>query len=109
VNIGEYFSDFERGLNFLGYFPGISTISGQVRDLYGSAELIAGLALSIFSALFGSKNSARQDNQIKHGLEWIAHGSVNVLRSIIEKIPVYGNIACLIYDLSAKRFEYQML
>src|ERR1700722_18020208 len=67
-------------LNKLGYIPGVSTITGLGRSLLGIVHTIAHLACAIFSK-----------NQSDH-LQEAGLGLKNIVRGVIEAIPIIGNI-----------------
>lgn len=74
-------------LNILGYVPVISTISGCCRVLLGIIHTIVHLVAAIFKA------SHRKDH-----LQEALLGVRNIVRGIVEMVPVVGNITCLTYD-----------
>src|ERR1700722_1949448 len=67
-------------LNKLGYIPGVSTITGLGRSLLGIVHTIAHLACAIFSK-----------NRWGH-LQEAGIGFKNIVRGVIEAIPIIGNI-----------------
>lgn len=74
-------------LNICGYIPGVSTLTGAGRSLLGTVHTIVHLA----SAMFDSKN--RSDHLAEAAL-----GGKNMLRGLVETVPVIGNIATFTHD-----------
>lgn len=74
-------------LNLLGYIPGVSTVSGSIRTLLGIIHTIVHLVAAIFNA----KNRA-------YHLKEAGLGVRNIIRGLVEIIPIAGNITCLTYD-----------
>jgi hypothetical protein len=102
ASLDETLGGFEKGLNVLGYIPGVSTFSGTIRILYGKIEIISGLAIALISSCFRAN-----DRQIAHGMELVVHGIANLGRGLVELIPFF-NLICIPYDMY-NRFEYQSL
>ena len=105
-------SVFEKGLNYVGYVPFVSTISGALRAEYGKIEVIGGLAVTAFkaiSALFqaGAQRDASLERAVEH-LTYAWHGVANIFRGIIEAIPFASLVTCLPYDLSGCRYTYPL-
>lgn len=81
-------------LNFMGYIPVVSTITGLGRALLGLVHTIVHLACSIFS-----KNR-------DHHLGEAKLGAKNIGRGLVEAIPVIGNITMVIVDqVRVTKFE----
>lgn len=75
-------------LNKLGYCPGIGTITGCGRTLLGIVHSIVHLT----SAIFDSKNRAKHLKEAKLG-------SKNIVRGLVEMIPVIGTYTMVFVDL----------
>lgn len=78
-------------LHWLGYTPGVSTITGFGRAALGFIHTIIHVALAVFSA-----NANERNFHLKEAWE---HGVKNILRGIIEMIPVAGNLIALAIDI----------
>ena len=100
---------FEQKLNPLGYLPGISIVSGTVRALFGIAEMISGLAKAAFQTMNPNRNLETQKTRIDFDIELCMHGLANIVRGVIESIPLFGNAACLCFDHADNRLEYRSL
>ena len=74
-------------LNSLGYKPVISTFSGTFRSFLGLIHSIVHLV----AALFDHESTEYYINQVGIGI-------LNILRGLVEAIPVFGNLAMLTID-----------
>jgi len=74
--------------NKCGLIPGISTITGIGRTFVGLVHMIAHLAKAIFD----------QPKRDKH-LNEARLGLYNVMRGLVEAIPVAGNLVVAVFDL----------
>jgi hypothetical protein len=95
----EHLPFVEKCLDFAGYVPIVSTISGGIRINYGIAEIVAGLAFAIFNAvlfLYSQDEKFRRD--CIQSLDFVIHGVVNVARGHIECLR-WVNLVCLIHDV----------
>lgn len=110
--LDDALTQFEYGLNVVGYVPLISTISSGIRMTYGNVEVIgaiAAAAILAIKALFTSDSEARSElfNQSGKVLaKYSLHGLANCLRSLFESVPFLSLITCLPYDLAGNRFSY---
>lgn len=83
----------DYSLKGLGYIPIVSSVSGRIRQWYGLVKVttaIAMVALSLIGAI-----------SVMYGISFglLISGCLDAFRGEVEKYPVYGNIACIIYDL----------
>nr|MBA2729050.1 hypothetical protein [Parachlamydiaceae bacterium] len=74
-------------LNLLGYIPAVSTISGLARALLGVVHTIVHLACSIFS------------DHREHHLQEALLGAKNIVRGLVEAVPIIGNITMFVVDI----------
>lgn len=102
----------EKGFNYAGYVPGLSTLSGATRWCAGMIEAIIGLALATFF-MFGKvfvTNEKRVMNftiSENYAMEFARNGLGNVARAYIEIIPLI-NMTTLINDRKWKaRMRYR--
>jgi hypothetical protein len=71
-----------------GYTPIISTFSGTLRILFGVVHSIVHLAASIFDFKNG-----------KYHIYQVGIGMVNILRGLVEIVPVFGNLTMFAIDV----------
>lgn len=102
----------ETGLNYAGYIPFVSKLSGSLRISYGQLEVIAAVATA---ALLAARAFTNTDLRVRaQGLDrarevfscYALHGVANVGRGILETFSFVGLAACLPYDLLQNRFRY---
>ena len=112
INLNKTLNSFEGGLNIAGYVPIVSTFSGALRANYGKLEVIGAIvagALIAVRALF-LVNASDQDRELKRAIDvftcYALHGVANIIRGVLEVIPLVSLVTCLPYDLSGKRFAY---
>jgi len=102
----------ETGLNYAGYVPGVSTLSGALRVNYGKIEIIGAVAAAAFIAIRALVNQDAQERSagLKKALNVMStyslHGVANIFRGILEMIPFLSLVTCLPYDLQKNRFTY---
>lgn len=102
---------FEKVLNFAGYIPIVSTISGSIRIAYGKAEVVGAVAAGALLAIKALCNTdadqrARDmDYAVAVGVNYSIHGLANIGRGFVEAIPII-NLSCLVYDLTGTRIQY---
>jgi hypothetical protein len=108
----------ESALNKLGWIPGISIVSGTVREGLGYVEILGGLAaaaLRNIAASITSDKAAKERlyKQAEVELSYAINGLGNVVRGNIEKLPFWDlwaiavNKAVLFtYDLLQVRMNY---
>ena len=75
----------EGALNFAGYFPAVSSVTGVFRMIIGVIEAVVSV---IFTILLCSN----------HYVSGMIKGVKNVIRGTIETIPIIGNILLIVYD-----------
>ena len=116
--------DANKTMNVLGYVPVVGTMSASVRLMAGQAEMIYGIAMSVFNAvetlhhgvgaargLFPKltqvtkeeseeyiKETAKQYVQLQGSVEHVKNGFLNVVRATIEAIPVVSYMVLYPYD-----------
>ena len=112
--LNQFLEDLEvKIFNILGYIPIVSSISGAFRCLLGKFEILGGLIFGTAKALVGiltSNERAKQAHFSEAGFlfSYILHGFLNILRGLVEMIPLLGLILCLPYDrLFLVRFRYR--
>lgn len=104
---------FEKGLNYAGYVPLVSTFSGELRINYGQIEIIGGIiagALTAIAALFNPNEEERKqglNKAVEIIINYSLHGMANIFRGVIEMIPFLSWFTCLPYDLAGHRYTYQ--
>ncbi len=74
-------------INLLGYIPVVSTITGLGRALLGVIHTIEHLAGAIFS------------DHREHHLQETLLGAKNIVRGLVEAVPVIGNITMFVVDI----------
>lgn len=103
-------ASFEKTLNVVGYIPAISVFSGAIRALSGVASIVVSAVKGSFlliADLFSNQPFKYPYRSYKH-LTYIGHGLLNVIRGIIEGVPVAGNLLCLGYDFLIGRIYYSV-
>lgn len=80
--------------NILGYIPVVSSISGPFRQYFGIAKIVASIALAIFAAI-GAATTA--PGIVSY---FLFAGCLDIIRGGVEKVPVLGNLACIVYDIA---------
>ena len=89
---------FEKGLNVVGYVPLLGSLASAVRSYYARIEMVAGIALAIFSL---TQNDASQTIFFTVGVTFMGHSLLNFGRAILEAFPTVPLFTCLPYDLYA--------
>jgi|GEM_PF-1685111 len=100
----------ERWLNVCGYIPLVCTASGGVRCIYGLIEIVSGCVAASFTALvdnvFMHVKIGMGSRSVKH-VSYIRHGIENLIRGVLESLPmVFNNLALIAYDAAVERHEY---
>lgn len=75
----------DRALNYPGYVPGLSSVTGVFRMVLGVIEMVVG---AIFAALFCQSDEVGR----------IINGALNVFRGAVETVPILGNVILITYD-----------
>lgn len=102
----------ETGLNYAGYVPLVSTLSGAMRINYGKIEVIGAVASAALIAIraFANDSQAERAEQLNLALSVITtyslHGIANIFRGILEMVPLLSLATCLPYDLLKHRYAY---
>ncbi len=102
----------ETGLNYAGYIPFVSKLSGSLRISYGQLEVIGAIATAAILAARAFTNTdlrarAQGLNRAREVFTTYAmHGVANVVRGYIETFSFMGLATCLPYDLLQNRFAY---
>lgn len=76
----------ERAFNWAGYIPGsVHRVSGGTRMVFGAAEFVSSIALSILIYNYGvSTNNKQLKNEGWELLDFAVHGAANVVRGFVE-------------------------
>ena len=116
--------DANKVMNALGYIPVVGTMSASVRMVCGQAEMIYGIAMTVFNGMetlhhgvgaargtFSTftkvdeeqrkqyiEQTARQYVQLQDSLEHVKNGFLNVVRATIESIPVVSYMVLYPFD-----------
>jgi hypothetical protein len=102
----------ETGLNYAGYIPLVSSLSGSLRIQYGKIEVIGAIATGALLAgqAFFEQNGEERSKKLNRAVEvlttYATHGVANIFRGILEMIPFLSLVVCLPYDLMKNRFIY---
>jgi len=108
----------DSALNKLGWIPGISIVTGTVREGLGYVEIVGGLsgaALRNIAASFTSDKAAKESlyKQAEVELSYAINGLGNVVRGNIEKLPIWdlwaiavNKLVLFTYDLIQFRMNY---
>jgi hypothetical protein len=94
INPYESLRAIDLALNTFGYIPIISNLSGAVRLLYGKVQIIGAIAGTIF-AIISVSNPV-----LSLASYFFVSGCMHIIRGCVEQIPIIGNWACFIYDVS---------
>ena len=99
----------EKTLNLLGYIPAFSSCTGAYRILDGVIGVVFSLAKAILLAIPDSifRDSQLPSRSYKH-LTYVGHNTCNILRGVVELVPVLGNIATFTYDGLIGRVSYDV-
>ena len=113
---GYYHRDFENNeneiLNPLGKIPIYSSISGTQRVAKGLGQFFSYGIMSFFKAIgcmfhpIDRKALKWQAKDAQVCLENSAHGAANVIRGVVEFVPLAGNLLTGLYDATGLRFSY---
>lgn len=87
----------DKIFRYLGYIPIISSFSGKFRQYYGAIKAVSAVALPIFTLITASAAPVTVPGVI--GI-LLYSGISDMVRGGVERIPVYGNVACIVYDLA---------
>lgn len=89
----------EKAFNWAGYIPGsVHRVSGGTRMVFGAAEFVGSIALSILIYNYGVSTSNKELQKIGWELlDFAVHGAANVIRGFVEAHRVY-HIIFPIYD-----------
>ena len=116
--------DLNKAMNVLGYIPVIGTVTASARMIAGQAEMIYGIAMTVFSGMetlhsgIGAargtfpiftevkeeerqefiKETAKQYVQLQNSLDHVKNGFLNVVRATIEAIPVVSYMVLYPFD-----------
>jgi hypothetical protein len=96
-----FLETFEKGLNIVGYFPYIGTVSAYLRANYSALEIIAGVAIAIFATGMHIQQNPNAAIYLALGGTLLFHGILNRIRAVFESIPFLPLITTLPYDLVA--------
>ncbi len=115
-SIERVMSVCEKSLNVCGYVPIMSSLSALNRGLVGSIEIITGqvrfisqTSSLVCSCLRGQSDIAhRSSEEALNALKLSAYGIANINRSVVEAIPVLGNLTSYVYDHCDLRLKYQI-
>ncbi|MEI6242147.1 MAG: hypothetical protein WCP39_01940 [Chlamydiota bacterium] len=75
-----------------GYIPVVSSITGPLRSLMGLVQIVAYGIFAIHSFYKGQK-----ELQKSHVVN-VEKGLINLIRGLVEFIPLLGNFLCLTYE-----------
>lgn len=101
-------ASFEKTFNVLGYIPAVSTASASVRILVNVCALIKHIVSASLCAiidLFKSSPNGSHFRALKN-ISYIGHDIHNIIRGIVEFIPLIGNISTICYDGFIGRWSY---
>jgi len=104
-----HFQGVEGVLNWLGYIPLVSLVSGSLRVIYGTMEVGLGLLLAVklfAESKISSDNEKLYLQEAQHQLQYVAHGFANIVRGWVEICFIVGNILTFIYDYFEIRCKY---
>lgn len=116
--------DANKVMNALGYVPVVGTVSASVRMMCGQAEMVYGIAMTVFNGMetlhhgvgaargtFSTftkvseeerkeyiEQTAKQYVQLQDSLEHVKNGFLNVVRATIEAIPVVSYMVLYPFD-----------
>ena len=103
VAINQRLGWIEGQLNRCGHIPGVSTVTGPARGIFGVMELTAGCMLAMNHA--EQKTSAAEGDQ--EPAYYIIHGAANIGRGCVETAIGVGNVATFLYDFLGFRHSYK--
>jgi len=113
--------DRELKLNFLGYFPVLSTLSGLIRLIEGQinewndltefsehyAESVAAVEVKNSDPEIAKKELEYHTFYANKYWELQGHADASSIRAIFEAIPL-ANVGCFLYDKLGNRHSYQI-
>ena len=113
---GYFHRDFENDekevLNPIGKIPISSSITGSTRVAKGLGQFFSYGIMSFFKALgcmfhpIDRKALKWQAKDALVSVENSAHGVANVIRGVVEFVPLAGNLLTGLYDATGLRFSY---
>lgn len=110
IDIDSTLASFEKDLNFVGYIPFASMLSGALRIIYGKIEVIGSVALGALSAIkslfYNGEQKEQEWNRAVHFFNYALHGIANIFRGTLETVPFLSLVTCLPYDMLELRFTY---
>lgn len=124
-----------KAFNRLGYIPAISNLTAVLRASIGAVSMLEGIAdFSFYGSyffyctakdayknyfenrtisivdLFDEKQMTDERWDIRrktvNSIRYFSHGMANFGRSLVEFVPIFGNLACWAYDRAGFRFRY---
>ncbi len=89
----------EKSFNYAGYIPGaVHRVSGGTRIVFGFAEIISSVALSILIYHYGIYTNNRELQREGYKLlDFAVHGAANMFRGFVE-CHVWFHLLCPLYD-----------
>ncbi|MEI8301494.1 MAG: hypothetical protein WCG10_07815 [Chlamydiota bacterium] len=92
--------EFEKKLNSWSYYPIASTVTGTYRGIWGALSSIKHTFLAGFYGVedFLSKPIEERFFRTYKHLQYIEHAGINLFRTSVEVVPVFGNLTTLFYD-----------
>lgn len=111
VQLDRNLTAFETGLNYAGYVPIVSSCTAVVRAIFGTVEIICGVATAAifaFRALLVEGAAQRKEEWDKayQAIRYGFHGYANIVRAFFEIVPFVSLVTCLPFDLSGERLHY---
>ena len=103
IQISQFCNRMERVLNKIDYVPIVSSvISAPIRALEATFQGLGGGVVAVVG-LVGSVTSDRVryfNDMMLWGADQFIQGTANAFRASVAVVPVVGNVACGIWDLS---------
>jgi len=101
----QWLLGWERRLTLCSICP---IVPGAVKAIGGAIQLTAGVAAAIFFAIqFHRTKDIRQAQLAKRAATHIVHGGANIVKGLLEAVPILGDISLLIEIIKNPQHESQ--
>lgn len=101
ASLDQFCTRFEYYLRWPAYVPILSVFPGALRQVYGIAQLVSSISVVSFNLIrLLFMDEYKKDELVKKSWQVVRysyHGLANILRGIIETIPLI-NFICFFYD-----------
>lgn len=102
--LANFCETVDHGFNVVGYIPIVSSITGPIRGgLWASAQMSVGLFGIPFALIVGLLaiiigGFAAWAEMLRFFFALIVNSILNMVRGVVEAVPILGNLICFFYD-----------